>query len=88
MYVSVAWHARRPAPSLFVPEGAIAQGTERSIVVRIKDGRADPVVVQRGMAMAGLVEVFGDLRADEIVAKRGSEELKAGTPVSIRAAAK
>jgi hypothetical protein len=38
--------------------------------------------------MAGLVEVFGDLRADEIVAKRGSEELKAGTPVSIRAAAK
>jgi RND family efflux transporter MFP subunit len=84
MYATVYWHARRSAPSLFVPEGAVVQATDRTFVVRVKDGKADPVVVTRGLPMAGLVEVFGDLHAGEVVAKKGSEELKPGTPLTVR----
>jgi RND family efflux transporter MFP subunit len=88
MYATVSWHARRPAPTLFVPESAVCQGTEKTFLVRIKDGVADPVTVQRGVSIAGTVEVFGNLKAGDVVAKRGSEELKAGTPVTLRAGAK
>jgi membrane fusion protein, multidrug efflux system len=84
MYATVAWHARRPGATLFVPESAVVQGTDKTAVVRLKDGKADPVVVQRGLVMNGLVEVFGDLHAGDVVAKRGSEELKPGTPVALR----
>jgi RND family efflux transporter MFP subunit len=84
MYVTVAWHVHRPEPTLFVPESTIVQSTEKTFVVRLRDGKADPVVVQRGAVSQGLVEVFGDLQAGDLVAKRGSEELKAGTPVVVR----
>lgn len=86
MYATVSWHARRPAPTLFVPESAICQGTERTFLVRIKNGQADPVTVQRGVSVGGTVEVFGNLQAGDVVARRGSEELKAGTPVTVRVA--
>lgn len=86
MYVSVSWRVRRPTPSLFVPESAVCQSTDKTFVVRIKDGKADPVPVRRGMSMAGLVEVFSELHAGDSIAKRGSEELKAGTPTTLRAA--
>ena len=84
MYATVAWHQRRSAPTLFVPDSAIVQGTDKTFVVRIRDGKADPVTVRRGVSMTGLVEVFGDLHAGDVVAKRGSEELKPGTPVTLR----
>ncbi len=85
MYASVSWHVRRPGPTLFVPESAVVQGTDKTFVVRIQDGKADPVTVQRGAAMAGLVEVFGDLRAGDRIAKRGSEEMKPGAALEVRA---
>ncbi len=84
MYASVAWHVRRPAATLFVPDSAVVQGTDKTFVVRIKDGKADPVAVKRGLAMAGLTEVFGELHAGDVIAKRGSEELKSGVSVTLR----
>lgn len=84
MYATVAWHVHRPTPTLFVPESAIVQATDRTFVVRIKDGKAEPVTVQRGTNTGDVVEVFGDLRAGDTVAKRGSEELKIGTPLTLR----
>jgi membrane fusion protein (multidrug efflux system) len=87
MYATVAWHERRSTATLFVPESTIVQGTDKTFVVRIRDGKADPVSVRRGVTTDSLVEVFGDLHAGDLIAKRGSEELKAGTPVSLRAQA-
>lgn len=84
MFATVAWHVRRPAPTLFVPESAVVQATDKTFVVRIKDGKAEPVNVERGVATGGLVEVFGDLHAGEVVAKRGSEELKPGSSIALR----
>jgi hypothetical protein len=84
MYATVAWHERRSAPTLFVPEKAVVQGTDKTFVVRIEDGKADPVTVRRGVSMGALVEVFGELHAGDVVAKRGSEELRPGTAVTLR----
>lgn len=38
MFPEVSWPARRPRPSLFVPPMAIAMTTERSFVIRVREG--------------------------------------------------
>ena len=84
MFVDVGWPVRRSAPSLFVPPSAIAVTTEKTFVVRIKDGVVDPVKVQRGMKNGELVEVLGDLHDGDLVAKRGNDELRAGAMVAFK----
>lgn len=82
MFAEIQWPARRGAPSLFVPRTAVAATTERSFVVRVRDGVAEWVDVRRGATMDGMVEVFGDLKAGDQVAVRATDELRAGTKVS------
>ena len=86
MYAEVVWPAGRPAPSLFVPPSAIASTTERTFVVRIRNGAAEWVDCKRGASMGGLVEVFGPLAAGDLVAVRGTDELRAGTRVETKTA--
>jgi membrane fusion protein (multidrug efflux system) len=81
MYAEVLWLARRPQPSLFVPASAVATTTERTFVIRIRDGAAEWVDVQRGAMMGNLVEVFGQLAPGEQVAVRGTDAWRAGTQV-------
>jgi RND family efflux transporter MFP subunit len=86
MFAEVAWTMRRQQPSLFVPPSAVATTTERTFVVRIRNGQAEWVDVKRGAAMKQLVEVFGDLHAGDQVAVRGTDELRAGTRVTPKVA--
>ena len=81
MYAEVAWPARRPQPSLFVPSSAVVTTTERTFVIRIRDGETEWVDVKRGAAMGDMVEVFGNLEQGDQVAVRGTDELRAGTHV-------
>lgn len=82
MFAQVAWTVRRRQPSLFVPGSAIAMTTEHTFVVRVRNGQTEWVDVKRGSMMKQLVEVFGDLRAGDQIALRGTDELKAGTRVT------
>lgn len=85
MFPEVQWPTRRPRPSLFVPPATIATTTERSFVIRIRDGVTEWVDVKRGASMnregVDLVEVFGDLGPGEQIAARGTDELRVGTKV-------
>ena len=62
----------------------LTQSTERTFVARVKDGTVEQVTVQRGIGQGELVEVFGALQPDDLVAKRGSEDLRNGTRVRIK----
>jgi RND family efflux transporter MFP subunit len=88
MFPEVIWPARRPRPSLFVPPTAVATTTERTFVVRVREGLVEWVDVRRGVAMnqpgGDLVEVFGDLAPGDQIAMRGTDELRAGTRVTAR----
>jgi len=85
MFPEVIWPSRRPRPSLFVPPGAIASTTERTFLVRVRDGVTEWIDVKRGAAMrhegTDLIEVFGDIAPGDQVAARGTDELRAGTRV-------
>jgi len=71
---------------LFVPATAIATTTERTFVVRVRDNQAEWVDVKRGSTMDQLVEVFGALKDGDVVAVRGTDEIRQGTPVTPKAA--
>ena len=86
MFAQVAWTVRRLQPSLFVPPSAIATTTERTFVVRVRNGLTEWVDVKRGSTMKQLVEVFGELHAGDQVAVRGTDELRAGTRVTAKVA--
>ena len=87
MFAQVSWSMRRGRPSLFVPASAIATTTERTFVVRVQNNRAEWVDVKRGQAMEQLVEVFGPLKEGDVVALRGTDELRQGSRVTPRPAA-
>jgi len=46
------------------------------------------VPVTRGPAVGTLVEVYGSLKGGDLIARRGTDELRAGTRVQAKAAAK
>jgi RND family efflux transporter MFP subunit len=88
MFPEVHWQMKRTEPTLFIPPTSIVVTTERTFVVRIKDGAAEWVDVKLGVSTGALQEVFGTLSAGDTVALRGSDELRAGTTVAAREAPK
>ncbi len=84
MYSEVQWPSRHSQPSLFVPPSAVGVNTERTFVIRIRDGTADWVDVRRGTQMGNLIEIFGEIASGDQVAIRGTDELRHGTKVSVK----
>jgi membrane fusion protein, multidrug efflux system len=81
MYAEVIWPVGRRQASLFVPPSAIATTTERTFVIRIRNGFTEWVDVKRGQPMGDLIEVFGALEPGDDVAVRGTDELRERTQV-------
>lgn len=84
MYAEVSWPLSRGGESLFVPPAAVKYTTERSFVVRIRNGKAEWVDVKRGVLDGDLLEVMGELQAGDMVLKRGTDEIRPGTAVRAR----
>jgi RND family efflux transporter MFP subunit len=83
-FCQVQWPVRRSAPSLFVPSTSVATTTDRTFLVRIRDGKTEWVDVKTGLTSGSLVEVFGDLKAGDTIAERGTDELRPGTAVHVK----
>jgi membrane fusion protein (multidrug efflux system) len=82
MYPTVKWPVRRSHPALFVPRTSVVTTTERTFVVRDRDGRAEWVNVRKGTADGDSTEVIGDLQPGERVVRRATDEIREGTPLS------
>jgi membrane fusion protein (multidrug efflux system) len=83
-FCQVDWPVRRTTPSLFVPSASVASTTDRTFVIRIRNNRAEWVDVKTGLTSGPLIEVFGDLRAGDNVAARGTDEIRPGTEVRLK----
>src|SRR5215467_12864752 len=81
-FADVLWPVRRTYPTLFVPTSSVANTLERVFVVRIRDGKTEWVDVKTGATAEKLIEVFGDLHEGDMVAVRGTDELRSGSSVS------
>ncbi len=87
MYPTVQWPVRKARPALLVPAIAVVTTTERTFVIRVRDGVAEWVPVVRGAAAGTQVEVQGALKAGDWVVERASDELREGARVAARQAA-
>jgi membrane fusion protein (multidrug efflux system) len=83
-FCQVRWPVHRAAPSLLVPSGSVATTTGRTFVIRVRGGRTEWMDVKTGLSSGSLVEVFGDLKAGDEVAARGTDEIRAGIEVHAR----
>lgn len=83
-FCQVRWPVQRSRPSLFVPSRSVATTTDRTFVIRIRNGKTEWIDVKTGLTSGALVEVFGDLRAGDEIAGRGTDELRPGTEVRPR----
>src|ERR1017187_2406986 len=84
MYPTVKWPVRRPGTALFVTKTSVSTTTERTFVIRDRDGRAQWVDVKKGAADGDLVEVTGNLKAGDTVVRRATDELREGTAIGGR----
>ena len=84
MFPEVMWPVHRSEPTLVVPTSAVARTTEGTFVVRVNQGQTEWVTVQPGEVDGKLIEVFGKLQVGDEVAKRGTDELRPGTRVTVR----
>jgi multidrug efflux pump subunit AcrA (membrane-fusion protein) len=85
MYPAVAWPVRRAQPALWVPKTAVVTTTERTFVIRDRNGAAEWVDVRKGAAEADMIEVMGNLKPGDLVARRGTDELREGNAMPARA---
>ncbi len=83
MYPDVKWPVRTRAAALWVPKSSVVTTTERTFVIRNRDGRAEWVDVRKGVAEGDLVEVFGNLKAGDMVIRRATDEMRDGSAIQI-----
>jgi membrane fusion protein, multidrug efflux system len=78
MYPSIKWPVRRSRHGLFVPKTGVVTTTERTFVIRDRQGRAQWVDVRKGPAQGDAVEVFGELNVGDMVVRRATDEIREG----------
>jgi RND family efflux transporter MFP subunit len=81
MYSAVKWPVHSGRAALFVPKTAVVVTSERTFVIRSRDGSAEWVDVKKGAADGDLIEVIGNLHAGDQVLRRGSDEVRDGAPL-------
>ncbi|MBS1598120.1 MAG: efflux RND transporter periplasmic adaptor subunit [Bacteroidetes bacterium] len=65
--------------SFVVPKTAVVSSTERLFVIKISDQKAQWIDIKKGREEGNRVEIYGDLKTGDSLAKRGSEEIRNGS---------
>ena len=84
-FTTVSWPLERAYPTLFVPTSAVTNDQQHTFVIRVRSGKAEWVTVQTGQTVAGDIEVFGDLNANDQVVKIASDAIHSGDKVQTQA---
>jgi membrane fusion protein (multidrug efflux system) len=78
MYPTVTWPVQNSQAALYVPKTSVVTTTERTFVVREKNGKAEWVDVRKGPAEGDLIQVTGSLRSGDRIIKRATDEMREG----------
>lgn len=84
MFSTVTWPVRSPRAAMVVPRTAVVVTTERTFVIRDRDGRAEWVDVRKGAADGDLIEVIGNLKPGDRVVKRATDEIRDGNSLRLK----
>lgn len=81
MYATAQWPIRRSTAALFVPATSVVTTTERTFVIRGRNGHAEWVNVKKGPTDGDLMEVIGPLHPGDKIVRRASDEMREGSPI-------
>ncbi len=81
MFPDVTWPVISQAGAVLVPATAIVTTTERTFVIRVRSGKAEWVTVRKVAPRGESTEVTGALAPGETVIKRGTDEIRDGSPI-------
>jgi hypothetical protein len=71
------------ADSVFVvPATAVANGTEKIFVIRVRNGKAEWVDVRKGREANGKTEIFGDLHPGDMLMEKANDEVRNGSAIA------
>jgi len=84
-FTTVSWPLERAYPTLFVPTSAVTNDQQHTFVIRVRSGQAEWVTVQTGQTVAGDIEVFGALNANDQIVKIASDAIHSGDKVQTQA---
>jgi RND family efflux transporter MFP subunit len=88
MYAELQWPVRRPQDTMLVPTTSVVTTTERTFVIRSRQGKAEWVDVRRGSTVGDLVEIFGALNVGDEIVRRGNDEIREGTALIVAPASR
>lgn len=71
-------------PTFVVPKSAVVSAPERVFVIKIVNGNAEWIDVEKGRESDGKIEIFGDLKEGDKLVKTASEEIRNGFPVKLK----
>lgn len=77
-YARVQLSLRRNSPSLWVPEKSIVNASSGMFVLRMAGKKIERVPVSRGTHLDSIVEVFGNISAEDMILAHPSEEIPEG----------
>jgi membrane fusion protein, multidrug efflux system len=84
MYPAVKWPIRVNRSALLAPPTSIVTTSERTFVIRVKDGAVEWVDVKKGPMQGDLIEIVGPIKEGDTLLRRGSDEIREGTRVNVR----
>jgi membrane fusion protein, multidrug efflux system len=84
MYPTVKWPVHSRDTMLFVPKTSVVTTTERTFVIRDRDGKAEWINVKKVAADDDLFEVLGDLKPGEKIVRRATDEIQDGATLTAR----
>jgi len=84
MYAEVLWPVRHSQPTFTVPNTAVVTTTERTFVIRIKQGVTEWVDVHPGNTIGTQMEIFGALNSGDQIVANATDELRTGIKVNTR----
>ncbi len=76
MYAQVELNTKRNTKSFLVPSTAIVSSTEGIFVVRVENGKAKRIKVDKGNANGSNMEVYGDLKNGDSLVTDASENIR------------
>jgi RND family efflux transporter MFP subunit len=85
MYPAVKWPVHSSPATLLVPKTAVVTTTERTFVIRDRQGKAEWVNVSKGISDGDLVQVSGALAGGDRVVKRATDEIREGAALPVSA---
>jgi membrane fusion protein, multidrug efflux system len=82
MFPEISWPSTSEGEMLVVPPTSVVTTTERTFVIRVRNGRAEWVDVRKGPALGNGLSVMGPLAVGDLVVRRGTDELRQGAAIN------